>query len=796
MFSHMKKTLAAAVFCLTAVVLGAALSAVPAAAAGYSDIEGHWAQERIERWSDSGILSGYVDGTFRPNGQISRAELSSILFRLLKLEPIDHHYHYADLTPDKWYYESLSTMHTLGAALNTGDRMYPEQSLTREEAVYMIAKSFFVGEDRADRSNLTGVPDGGAIQDRFSSRVGKMMAEGYISGYPDGSFGPGQPITRAEIITIIDGIIDQYIASPGEYTLSGGQTALVACGNAALTGTGDSTVYLVGEGAQGSTALRGSSSFDVYAVSREKAAWKAEGGCAIQERGALVLRELTLPDLKFEGGTGQFASPYVISTPDQLASLGYATIYETDAYYCLDRDIDMGELDGPVGWRNPNCAMVWLDGGGHTVTYRMNHSSTRGPDFGLFSAWYGECSNLTLAGTVNVTFRPDGSSFKPSAFEFTYGGWAGEQRGGAYRNVRCTLDLAVNGGDAQHMYVGGLTGMAYDVVFEGCTFAGSARSVFVGTDGVETHLNLGGLSGWSRNAVFTDCVSEGSVQGTFQGPGTVRSELTTGGLVGRAVSTTLTRCFFSGTAETVAQDSENQSGVGGLVGNGYDRMRFTGCGATGTVSAQGGQHSSAGGLTAFLAFTYERDSYEKPNPGEPDFEEKVGVIQGCWSTAAISAFGASFQSDCGGLAGQLSPAILRASWASPRITLESPSYQNAGGIAGSAYYGSTVENCWANARGCASGGQLHSGGIVGRLSDSAVSSCYALGTGKFSLEDAIVFASWNDGTVTGCVDAGRASRAERNRVCQSWSSSGLWDLGQEYPILRDMDRTSQLAAQK
>ena len=85
---------------------------------------------------------------------------------------------------------------------------------------------------------------------------------------------------------------------------------------------------------------------------------------------------------------------------------------------------------------------------------------------------------------------------------------------------------------------------------------------------------------------------------------------------------------------------------------------------------------------------------------------------------------------------------------------------------------------------------------MGRLSDSAVSSCYALGTGKFSSEDAIVFASWNDGTVTGCVDAGRASQAERNRVCQSWSSSGLWDLGQEYPILRDMDRASQLAAQK
>lgn len=440
--------------------------------------------------------------------------------------------------------------------------------------------------------------------------------------------------------------------------------------------------------------------------------------------------------------------------------------------------------------------MVWLDGRGHTVSYRMSQPSTRGPDSGLFSAWYGDCSNLTLAGTVEVTFRPDGSPMKPSAFEFTYGGWAGEQHGGAYRNVRCILDLTVNGGDAQYMYVGGLTGMAYDVTFENCTFAGTARSVFVGTDGAETRLDLGGLSGWCKNALFNGCTTEGTVQGTFQGPGTARSELTSGGLAGRAVSSDLTRCAFSGQVETISQDAGNNSGAGGLVGNGYNRMRFTGCTASGAVSAQGGYHSSAGGLTSFLAFTYPRDSYERPNPADPDFEEKVGVIQNCWSTASISASGASFQSDCGGLAGQLSPAVLRTSWARPTITLEGPTYQNAGGIAGSSYYGGSIENCWANARDCAAGGELHSGGVAGRISESWVKDCYVLGADRFSPQDAIVFADWNDGTVSGCIDAGRATPSEKRQVYQGWNSSAVWDRNQDNPILREMDRAGQLAAQK
>lgn len=54
----------------------------PASAAEYGDMEDHWAQATIEKWSDSGILAGYPGGTFKPDRTVARSELSAILYRV------------------------------------------------------------------------------------------------------------------------------------------------------------------------------------------------------------------------------------------------------------------------------------------------------------------------------------------------------------------------------------------------------------------------------------------------------------------------------------------------------------------------------------------------------------------------------------------------------------------------------------------------------------------------------------------------------------------------------------------
>ena len=60
-------------------------------AADYPDVEGHWARRAIARWSDSGILKGYPDGSFGPNDPVTRAQLSEVLYRIWGCEPKSGH---------------------------------------------------------------------------------------------------------------------------------------------------------------------------------------------------------------------------------------------------------------------------------------------------------------------------------------------------------------------------------------------------------------------------------------------------------------------------------------------------------------------------------------------------------------------------------------------------------------------------------------------------------------------------------------------------------------------------------
>lgn len=60
------------------------LSAVPAAAA-FRDTAGHWAEKTLDEWQDEGLIDGYGDGSFQPNGTVTRAEFIKLVNRTLGL---------------------------------------------------------------------------------------------------------------------------------------------------------------------------------------------------------------------------------------------------------------------------------------------------------------------------------------------------------------------------------------------------------------------------------------------------------------------------------------------------------------------------------------------------------------------------------------------------------------------------------------------------------------------------------------------------------------------------------------
>ena len=101
--------------CLTLTLL----PTMAVAAGSYADTNGHWAESSIERWSAYGIIQG-SNGKFDPNGQLTCAQLATILARLLKL-PAAKDAGFIDNPADAWYYDAINRCAAAGILKGNGD---------------------------------------------------------------------------------------------------------------------------------------------------------------------------------------------------------------------------------------------------------------------------------------------------------------------------------------------------------------------------------------------------------------------------------------------------------------------------------------------------------------------------------------------------------------------------------------------------------------------------------------------------------------------------------------------------
>lgn len=168
----------------------------------YSDTEGHWAAEAIETWSERKVIQG-SDGLFRPDDGIIRGEMALILDRIFQYSETGVN-HFSDLT-DTWYTEAVLQVNAAGIMLGYEDRVRPEDGITRQEAVVMIARA--LGLDQMIPEFTLPYADAGAVADWALPVVTVLSAAGYITDSPE-FFRPQEPITRAEVVVILDNIID------------------------------------------------------------------------------------------------------------------------------------------------------------------------------------------------------------------------------------------------------------------------------------------------------------------------------------------------------------------------------------------------------------------------------------------------------------------------------------------------------------------------------------------------------------------------------------------------------------
>jgi len=163
-----------------------------------SDISGHWAKDSIMKLINAGVISGYPDGTFKPDKTITRAEFTVMLVKALNLETKVGKT-FTD-TISHWAKDSISTAAAHGIISGYDENTFsPDDLITREQAAIIIARAAQL-ETATDELIFT---DSQAISPWAKPGVAAAFNSRFITGYPDNSFRPQGNTTRAEAVSLI-----------------------------------------------------------------------------------------------------------------------------------------------------------------------------------------------------------------------------------------------------------------------------------------------------------------------------------------------------------------------------------------------------------------------------------------------------------------------------------------------------------------------------------------------------------------------------------------------------------------
>ncbi|WP_276852934.1 S-layer homology domain-containing protein [Clostridium phoceensis] len=157
----------------------------------------------VGRWLNTrdhiAYLSGYPDGTFGPDRNMTRAEVAQMFYALLNDQNVPATVSFSDVPDGAWYADAVETLASLGMFTGYPDgTFHPNSTITRAE--FAAAALSFADMAPSARCSFPDV----SAQDWFYPYVASAAEYGWIGGYPDGTFRPSGSITRAEVAVIVN----------------------------------------------------------------------------------------------------------------------------------------------------------------------------------------------------------------------------------------------------------------------------------------------------------------------------------------------------------------------------------------------------------------------------------------------------------------------------------------------------------------------------------------------------------------------------------------------------------------
>ncbi len=220
-------------FCLSAAGIVTCYSSNVASASGMADVAGNWAAAQIGQAVSAGYVKGYPDGLFKPDAGVTRAEFVTMIDSAFKVEPSQAGPDFKDVHSKDWFAPDVDSSLAAGFVSGYPDGTFrPQTAVTRQEAACILDKLL-----KPNGKGSLSVTDAAQIDSWAKPSVAQLVASGIISGYPDGSFRPKNIISRGEAAALINkalaskGLIklsNQATATPAAGSATGSVTESAA----------------------------------------------------------------------------------------------------------------------------------------------------------------------------------------------------------------------------------------------------------------------------------------------------------------------------------------------------------------------------------------------------------------------------------------------------------------------------------------------------------------------------------------------------------------------------------------
>ena len=174
--------------------------------------QGQWFYDAIKFVDEKGLFEGTSATTFSPNDPMTRAMLVTVLYRL-EGEPAGGSHNFSDVAAGLWYSDAVAWAAGNNVVKGISDTLFdPNSDVTREQIaqiLYNYAGS--KGYDTAASSALDSFTDGAAVASWAQDAVKWAVGAGLVEGKDGGALDPAGSATRAEVATMLQRFVNQFV---------------------------------------------------------------------------------------------------------------------------------------------------------------------------------------------------------------------------------------------------------------------------------------------------------------------------------------------------------------------------------------------------------------------------------------------------------------------------------------------------------------------------------------------------------------------------------------------------------